>query len=78
MVLEIWFEKNGSSNLDFFSGSRKVVDQKKRWSYTVNPHFFSGSRKVVDQKKRWSYNINSHFFQVGEKWLTRKKGGVTI
>ena len=29
MALEIWFEKNGSSNLDFFSGARKVVDQKK-------------------------------------------------
>ena len=31
MVREIWFEK---------SGSRKVVDQKKRWFYTINPAFF--------------------------------------
>ena len=30
-VVEKWFEK---------SGSRKVVDQKKRWFYTINPHFF--------------------------------------
>ena len=64
MVLEIWFEKNGFSNLDFFSGSRKVVDQKKRRVYTIDPHFFrleksgsansdffSGLRKMVDQKK---------------------------
>ena len=45
MVLEIWFKKNGSSNLDFFSGSRKVVDQKKRWVYTINPHFFQVGEK---------------------------------
>ena len=45
-------------------GSRKVVNQKKRWFYTINLNFFrleksgfansdffSGSRKVVDQKK---------------------------
>ena len=31
VVREIWFEK---------SGLRKVVDQKKRWFYTINPHFF--------------------------------------
>ena len=31
VVREIWFEK---------SGSGKVVDQKKRWFYTINPHFF--------------------------------------
>ena len=31
VVGEIWFEK---------SGSIKVVDQKKRWFYTINPHFF--------------------------------------
>jgi hypothetical protein len=65
VVLEIWFEKSGSENSDFFSGSRKVVDQKKRWDYTINPtffrmeksgsanlYFFSGSRKVVDQEKK--------------------------
>ena len=47
--LEIWFEKSGARNLvrekwffklGFFSGSRKVVDQKKRWFYTINPPFF--------------------------------------
>ena len=31
VVREIWFEN---------SGSRKVVDQKKRWFYTINSHFF--------------------------------------
>ena len=30
VVREIWFKK---------SGSRKMVDQKKRWFYTINPHF---------------------------------------
>ena len=29
MALEIWFEKNGYSKLDYFSDSRKMVDQKK-------------------------------------------------
>ena len=50
-VAEKWFcklgfffrlEKSGSANSDFFSGSRKVVDQKKRWvfySRTIN-HIF--------------------------------------
>ena len=67
MVLEKWFCK-----LRFFSGSRKVVDQKKRWVYTINSDFFrleksgsansdffSGSRKVVDQKK--NPNLQNHF-----------------
>ena len=62
---EIWFQKSDSANSDFFSGSRKVADQKNRWVYTINPSFsgwrrvvpqtrifFSGSRKVVDQKKK--------------------------
>ena len=31
VVREIWFKK---------SGSRKVVDQKKRWFYTINQPFF--------------------------------------
>ena len=31
VVPEKWFEK---------SGSRKVVDQKKRWFYIINPPFF--------------------------------------
>ena len=58
-------EKSGSAKSDFFSGSRKLVDQKKRWVHTINPpffrlekggaansDFFSGSKKVVDQKKK--------------------------
>ena len=49
LVQEIWFKKSGSANLDFFSGSRKVIDQKKRWVYTINAPFFrlekSGSAK---------------------------------
>jgi hypothetical protein len=65
--LRIWFEKSGFENSDFFSGSKKVVDQKKRWVYTVNPpffrleksgsansEFFPGSRKVVDQKSEFA------------------------
>ena len=69
VVLKIWFEKSGSRKMvlqTFFSGLRKVVDQKKRWFYTENKPFFrlekSGSAK-------------SDFFLVREKWLTRKKGG---
>ena len=46
MVREIWFEK---------SSSRKVVDQKKRWFYTINLPFF-WLRKVVDQKKRSDFS----------------------
>ena len=49
VVREQWFEK---------SGSRKFVDQKTRWIYTIN-HLFSGSRKVVDQKKNPS--LQNHF-----------------
>jgi hypothetical protein len=43
VVREIWFKK---------SGSRKVVEQKKWWLYTINPPFFSGWRKVVQQEKK--------------------------
>jgi hypothetical protein len=45
-----------------------VVDQKKRWVYTINPPFFrleksgsansdlfSGLRKVVKQKKKYEF-----------------------
>ena len=74
----------------FFSGSRKVVDQKKRWVYTINPHFFrleksgsansdffSGLRKMVDQKKNLS--LKNHFSTLFQKkmqikWLI----GVTV
>ena len=51
-VQEIWFEKNGSLSLDFFSGSRKVVDQKKRWFYTINPHFFRLKKRGWPEKKK--------------------------
>ena len=57
LVQEKWFCKRG-----FFSRSRKVIDLKNRWVYTINPPFFrlekrgsansgffSGSRTVVDQ-----------------------------
>ena len=42
VVREIWFEK---------SGSRKVVDQKKRWFYTINPHFFRLEKSGWPEKK---------------------------
>ena len=83
MVREIWFEKRGSENSDFFSGSRKVVDQKKRWVYTINPpffrleksgssnsDFFSGSRKVVDQKK--NLTLQNHFSRTTFLHFSRK------
>ena len=57
MVQEIWFEKSGSENSYFFTGSRKVVDQKKRWVYTINPTFFRLEK---------SGSANSDFFS-GEK-----------
>ena len=65
LVREIWFEKSGSANSDFFSGSRKVMARKKKVrlyykstffrlekSGSANSDFFSGSRKVVDLKKK--------------------------
>ena len=42
MVREIWFE---------ISGLRKVVDQKKRWFYTINPHFFRLEKSGWPEKK---------------------------
>ena len=84
-VREIWFKKTSSANLDFFSGSRKVVDQKNRWIYTMNPaffrleksgsshsDFFSGSRKVVDQKKNPS--LQNHFSKNHFSTLFNKSG----
>ena len=83
LVREIWFKNNGSSNLDFFSGSRKVVEQKKRWVYTINPQFFqvgekwfcklgffSGLRKMVDQKKNPS--LKKHFSKTTFLHFSRK------
>ena len=40
LVREKWIFKLG-----FFSGSRKAVDQKKMWVYTINPHFFQVGEK---------------------------------
>ena len=34
-----WFQKSGSADSDFFSGSIKVVDQKNRWVYTIKQLF---------------------------------------
>ena len=52
-------------------GSIKVVDQKKRWFYTINPPF-SGWRKVVDQKKKSS--LQNHFSTLFQKSGCRLNG----
>ena len=70
LVRKIWFKKSGSANSDFFSGSRKVIDQKNRWVYTINTPFFrfeisgsansdsfSGSRTVF---KPWGTDYARH------------------
>ena len=44
LVQEIWFEKSGSANSDFFSGSRKVVDQKKGGLYYKSTFFQVGEK----------------------------------
>ena len=41
-VVEKWSEK---------FGSRKVVDQKKRWFYTINPNFFWFKKSGWPEKK---------------------------
>ena len=46
-VLKKWFCKLRF----FFCGSRKVVDQEKRWFYTTNPHFFLVREKWLTRKK---------------------------
>ena len=48
MVQEIWFEK---------SGSKKVVDQKKRWFYTIDPHFFRLERSGWPEKRSESEEL---------------------
>ena len=58
------------------SSSRKVVDQKKRWFYTINLHF-SGSRKVVDQKKKSEFAqplFQNHFSTLFQKRGCRING----
>ena len=61
---EIWFQKSDSANSDFFSGSRKVEDQKKRWVYTIRPPFF---------RLKKSGSATRFFFLVRGKRFTRKK-----
>ena len=54
MVLQTWI----------FSGSRKVVDQKKRWVYTTNPPFFRLEK---------SGSTNSDFFFWSTTFLEPEK-----
>ena len=61
VVREIWFEK---------SGSRKVVDQKKRWFYTINPHFFWFEKSGWPEKKIRVCRTTTTTFL--EKWLQNK------
>ena len=58
MVLEIWFQKSSSRNrvrekwfykLGFFSGSRKVVDQKKKSKF-AEPLFYTFLEKWLQIK----------------------------
>ena len=80
------FEKSGLRKmvLQTWIFLRKVVDQKKRWVYTINPpffrleesgsansDFFSGSRKVVDQKKKSDFS-EPLFYTFLEKCLRIK------
>ena len=73
MVREIWFEK---------SGSRKVVDKKKRWFYTINPPFFRLEKSGWPEKKirvcRTTF-LEPLFYTFLEKWLQIKcsNGGTT-
>ena len=66
MVREIWFEK---------SGLRKVVDQKKRWFYTIIPHFFWFEKSGWPEKKirlcRTTF-VEPLFYTCLEKWLQNK------
>ena len=66
LVGEIWFEK---------SGSRKVVDQKKRWFYTINPTFFRFEKSGWPEKKirvcRTTF-LEPLFYTFLEKWSQNK------
>ena len=84
LVREIWFEKSGSRNLvekrvsansDFFSGSRKVVDQKNRWVYTIKPPFFWSTTFLEpdfsNQISRTTF-LEPLFYTFLETWLQNK------
>ena len=64
VVLEIWFEK---------SDSRKVVDQKKRWFYTINLHFFWFKKSGWPEKKIWVWRT-TFLEPLFQKWDRRIKG----
>ena len=66
LVREIWFKK---------SGSRKVVDQKKRWFYSINPPFLWFEKSGWPEKKirvcRTTF-LEPLFYTFLEKWLQIK------
>ena len=70
MVREIWFEK---------SGSRKVVDQKKGWFYSINPPFLWFEKSGWPEKKirvcRTTF-LEPLFYTFLEKWLQNKWSNV--
>ena len=56
LVWEIWFEK---------SGSRILVDQKKRWFYTIDLAFFQVGEKWLTRKKIWVWRTTFlHFSRI--------------
>ena len=67
MVREIWFEK--------------VIDQKKRWFYTINQPFFWFEKSGWPQKKirvcRTTF-LETLFYTFLEKWLQNKWSFVSI
>ena len=62
---ENWFEKNGSSNLDFFSGLKKYLTRKKVGLYHKYTFFFQVGVK-------WFCKLG-FFYLVREKQFARKK-----
>ena len=69
--LEIWFEKSGSRKMV----REKMVDQKKRWFYTINPHFFRLEKSGWPEKKIWVCRttfLKPLFYIFLEKWLQNK------
>ena len=84
LVQEIWFEKSGSTNSDFFSCSRKVVDQKKggfilqihlffrlEKSGSANSDFFFWFEKSGWPEKKIKF-VEPLFYNFLEKWLQIK------
>jgi hypothetical protein len=58
-------EKSGSANSDFFSGLRKVVDQKKKSEF-AEPLFYTFIEKWLQIK--WSTANPAHLPQKWDKW----------